>query len=366
MARAGGRAPELARLLCVVAAIVLAGTVLAVAFGLRGAGAARAAAPQARADGQPCDPAPSWLSLGEPAVSPRDPLSACFARSSQAEAPLQLANNGSWPLLIAVSGPVGQDEYWFSGRVDAALASALQTVGSGGDQQVVVLGPRRRATLKIGRPPPVQALQEIRIDPSRGIQATLGGLAWTFLHDARQRAVVPAAVERCVASTLVRAVSPGAPSPHALALMRLCVMGAAAHPGNAMSTIRALASSLLSQRSFDRAADAARGAVQASAIELAIAGSAPSPVNPAIHISVPGLGSVADGTRTAVRLSATGGTAPYRFYIWQEPGAAPVPSWVRLSPAGTLTIAPPDGASQRVALTIYAVDAAGYLSQDLP
>ncbi len=299
-------------------------------------------------------------------MSPRDPLSACFARSSQAEAPLQLANNGSWPLLIAVSGPVGQDEYWFSGRVDAALASALQAVGSGASQQVIVLGPHRRATLKLGRPPPVQALQEIRIDPSRGVHATLGGLAWMFLHDVRQRAVVPAAVERCVASTLVRAVSPVAASPYALALMRRCVVSAAAHAGNAMSTIRGLASSLLSQSSFDRAAGAARGAVHASAIELAIAGSAPDPVNPGIRITAPGLGSVADGTRTIVRLSATGGAAPYRFYIWQEPGGAPVPSWVRLSPAGTLTIAPPDGASQRVALMIYAVDANGYVSQDLP
>lgn len=367
LVRARRRLLWLAGLLAGVQVVVLAGTVLAVAgAGLHGTAGADAGAPGELAGADVCAPAPSWLSGGEPAVSAHDPLSACFAHSSPAEAPLALANNGSWPLLIAVSGPVGLDEYWFSGRVDAALASSLRPVGSGADEQVIVLGPHRRATLKIGRPPPASASQEIRVVPSHGVGATLGGLAWTFLRDLRQRGPVPAAVERCVASPLVRAASSVGPSRHTLALMRLCVLGAAAHAGHATGRIRALAGSLLSGRAFDRAAEAARGVALASAIDLAIAGSAPSPVNPEIHIAAPDLGSVYDGTRTVAHLSATGGVAPYRFYIWQEPGGPSVPSWVRLTPAGILTIAPPEGASQHVELTIYAIDANGYLSQDVP
>jgi hypothetical protein len=348
--------------------------------GLRGAGAAGALAlgpaGAVPAGAGACEPAPSWLAGATPPARDRGPLSACFARSSEAEAPLQLANGGPRALLITVSGPVvALDEYWFSGRVDAALASGLAQPGGGagagsgtGEQgeQVIVLGPHRRATLTIGRPPPAPATQAIRIVAAHGVAETLAGLAWQFMHDARQLAPVPAAVQSCATATLRRASSPAGVGRDQLALMRACVARAAAHAGRAARRVRALASSLLSERAFERVADSAGGEARAAPIVLSVAGSAPGPINPQIHIAIPSLGTVVDGARTIVRLHASGGRAPYRFYIWREPGAAPVPSWVRLAPRGTLTIAPPTGASLHVQLTIYAIDAEGYFSQDLP
>lgn len=345
-------------------AIVLAGLAAAPAgVGVPAAGAPPSAAPGSRPDLAACAPAPPWLSVGTLPDGSYGALSACFARSSQAEAPLQLANDGPRALLIAVSGPVELDEYWFSGRVDAALETSLQGAGASGEDQVIVLGPHQRATLTIGRPPPAPGRRELRIAPARGVAAALAAVAWTFVHDARQRGPVPASVQRCVASTLFGIRSDGGEAQRALAPLRRCVLATA---GRTASGLRALASTLLSGGALAKAIDPAEGGRRASPIELAIAGSPPAPVNPAIHIAIPELGSVVDGTRTVVRLTASGGTAPYRFYIWQEPGAAAVPSWVRLAPRGTLAIAPPAGASLNVNLMIYAVDATGDYSQDLP
>lgn len=333
---------------------------------LAGAGPLAAGSPtavrSARIELAPCAAAPSWLSVGVLPNGSRGPLSACFARSNQAEAPLQLANDGPRALLITVTGPVELDEYWFSGRVDAALASGLQGAGSGAAEQVIVLGPHRRATLTIGRPPPTAERQEISVTPARGVTATLTAVAWTFVHSARHRGPVPAGVQRCVASTLFDVSLTTGRAQGALTPLRRCILAAA---GQA-STIRALASSLLSDGALARAAALARGEPDAPPIDLAIPASPPAPVDPSIRIAVPDLGSVIDGTRTVIRLRASGGTAPYRFYIWREPGAAPAPDWVRLAPRGTLVIAPPAGATLSVNLVLYAVDATGYYSQDLP
>ncbi|HXW58795.1 MAG TPA: hypothetical protein VEJ23_04890 [Solirubrobacteraceae bacterium] len=330
------------------------------------AGTPPAAAQSARAGLVACAAAPSWLSVGTLPDGSGGPLSACFARSSEAEAPLELSNDGARALLLAVTGPVELDEYWFSGRVDAALATSLQGVGSGGDEQVVVIGPHRRTTLTIGRPPPAGERQEIGIATARGPAGALAAVGWTFLHDAREHAPIPAGVERCVASTLLGVGLVAARAQHALSPMRQCVQDAVDHAPGAASAIRADASRLLSDAALAGAARSGRGVPEVSPIDLAIAGSPPGPVNPDIRIALPDLSSVFDGTRTVSRLSASGGTAPYRFYVWQEPGGAPVPSWVRLAPRGTLAIAPPAGASLSVKLTIYAVDADGYYSQDLP
>lgn len=73
-----------------------------------------------------------------------------------------------------------------------------------------------------------------------------------------------------------------------------------------------------------------------------------------------------DGVSTVARLTASGGVAPYRFYLLTEPGGAPVPSWVRLTAAGILTITPPRGASLQLMLLVFAVDATGEYSEDIP
>ncbi len=296
----------------------------------------------------------------------RAALTACFeAGSTQAEASLALVNHLRRAQLVTVGGSsLGFVEYPFSDAAGARSARDLESTSASGGR-VIVIGPGERVTLRIGRPPPQTALQEIRVDPARGAAATLAGLAWTFVNRARPR-TIPTRVRACLSLALHKAASPAGASDRALAAMRSCVLRASGSAAHFRVTLRSLAKSLLAQRAFDFAARLQRSQPAPTAVVVAIPGSAPTPVNPAIRVIFPPLGAVLDGSSTTVRLSATGGVAPYRFYIRSEPGIALVPAWVRLAPDGTLTITPPQNASARVVLTVYVVDAQGDYSEDLP
>jgi hypothetical protein len=308
--------------------------------------------------------APSWLSSGPPVRGGRDLLSGCIGpASNEDEALVSVASSRDYAQLVAVTGAaVGSVQVAVSGALGGELAAALAGESSG--RRLFVLGPYGRATVTIDRPSWQPQTQTITIAPARGAPSALAGRAWSFLSAARAGGSLPGRLSSCLAASLARGPSASGAPPGALAQMRGCVRGAGSSAVDA--GLGALARALISERAFSHAVTLELREPMSVPMRLSIPVSPPGPVNPSIRIVLPALGAVLDGMRTVGRLSASGGVAPYRFYIRREAGAPAVPSWVTLTPDGMLTIAPPLGADANVTLMVYAVDATGAFSQSPP
>jgi len=86
----------------------------------------------------------------------------------------------------------------------------------------------------------------------------------------------------------------------------------------------------------------------------------PPTENPNIHLGNLSFGALPTGQQTIEHLTASGGTPPYSFAIWNDPGnVANVPSWVNVASDGIVTIDPPAGTNQSVSFYVYASDATG-------
>lgn len=71
-------------------------------------------------------------------------------------------------------------------------------------------------------------------------------------------------------------------------------------------------------------------------------------------------GTITDGQTTSEQLTASGGHAPYRYYIYNNPtNMVNVPSWATLSVNGVLTLNPPPGDQGTYSFYVYAFDNTG-------
>jgi hypothetical protein len=314
-----------------------------------------------------CGQAPSWIAAGALPVTARSLLSACFAAgSNQAEALVSVNSNRDYAQLITVGGAgAGLVRSSLPDALGAGLAALLAGAGTEGAPRALVLRPYGHVTFTVDRPAGL-ASRQIEIALAQGVPSALAGRVWTFLSAARARGLAAAGIESCLAVSLAGALSPLPAPSRLLSRMRLCVRRGTPSDTHVGRVLRGLASGLLSERLLVRAVAREGHGQPGSEIALTIPASAPGPVNPGIRVLAPSIPAVSDGRRTVEHLSASGGTAPYRFYLLGEPGAPNPPSWVTLAPDGTLTIAPPDGVSLDVSLTVYVIDADGDYSQEVP
>lgn len=314
-----------------------------------------------------CETAPAWISTASLPNAARDTLSACFsARSDQAEALLSVSSTRDYAELITLSGRVDFGKSSFAGFVGAGLAALLHGFSSA-SSEVLVLGPYEHATLSIDRPAPEVPTKTLRLSAALGVPSALAGRVWSFLSAAaRRRVVVPHGIKSCLAASLVGSASSAHVAAALLGRTERCVTDATTSGTQPERLLRALAGALLSKGLLIRAAALERREPRAAGVAFTIPRTRAGPVNPKIHVTVADLGDVSDGRATVEHLHASGGTPPYRYYLWSEPGVPPVPSWVDLAPDGTLSLEPPGGTSTDVSLSVYVIDANGYSSQDVP
>ena len=313
-----------------------------------------------------CTSVASWITARPTASVGPARISACLSPSTtQTGALLNVTNNRDYAQLITITGAPAQVVGLSpSNRPGAQLQRLLAALG--GTEDLLVLGPYARATVALDRPPPATAARQIAVSAAGNQLSALAGRAWTVLSAAAHGSSLPALAPGCLATALVGAAS-SAITPRCVArcdatlrgwrVERRDTSGAAAHGSRRRRAIAAGA------RPLGRAGGEGSGRDRRL---LCDPGSAPGAVDPSIRIGLPALGTVPDGVSTVARLTASGGVAPYRFYLLTEPGGAPVPSWVRLTAAGILTITPPRGASLQLMLLVFAVDATGEYSEDIP
>ena len=307
-----------------------------------------------------CGSPPSWIDSVTLPDSSQDPLPACFSnKSNQAEAVLNVVNNRGYAQTVTVSGAkIDVAKSPFAGSFEGQIGKLLAQLSSGNGPSAFVLGPGESASITIDAPPPQPAVQEVHIDPAPKTASGVGALAWALLTTAKDQIGVPLDIENCVMAAVYNTVSADRGPDSAIAQMHSCVDAAAT--GTAKSVLGKLAFGFLVDDFFYKLLDLEDSEVYPAKIEFTIPGSNPTFTNPNIHVGPANYGTLPDGTTTIEHLTATGGTPPYRYYIWNEPeNAAKVPSWVKLATDGTLTIEAPASASGEVSFYVYAFDSNG-------
>ena len=307
-----------------------------------------------------CGGAPSWLDEVSLPDSNQDPLPVCFSSSSNdAEALLNMVNNRGYAQVITISGAkIDVAKSHLADSLEGEAATLFAALGSTDNSSTFILGPGDSATVTIDRPAPQQAAQEVHIDQAPEIASGVGELAWAVLSTASDSVSVPVDRVDCIMSAVYNASSSGRDPSSAIDQMNSCIDAAAA--GTAKDLLEKLSYGLLVDDFFYKVIDLEGDSLYPPQTGFTIPGSNPTFTSPDIHISPLNLGTLPDGQTTTVQLTATGGTAPYLFYVWNEPvNAAKVPSWVHLATDGTLTIEPPAGISDEVRFAVYAFDASG-------
>ncbi len=341
------------RAVAALAAALCAVSLIAV---LAWASSAGGAGPSALASG--CGPVPAWIEAATLADEAQDPLPSCFsARSNQAEAVLSIANNRPYAQLVTVAGgPLDLAESSFEDPLDASLSALLENLGPAEGLSAFVIGPGESATLAIDRPAPGPGL-EVHIDAAGDNAFAVAAVVLRFLSAAASQRLLGADTRSCVASVLHGALQRPPHPEGALRRVHACVEDAHLPP-RAETLLRGLASRLLRDDFFQSVIRRQGTEPHPARIALAVAPSDPDLINPEIRLGPASFGTVTAGSRTVEHLSATGGEPPYRFYAVPEAGGPGVPAWLHLSPAGTLILEAPPGATA-VMLPVEVVDSTG-------
>lgn len=336
--------------ICAVLGVVSLGAVLAPA-------SSASVTPAARTPGG-CAAPPAWIAAAALPQEGQEPLEACFSgESNQAKALLSVVNNRPYAQLITVTGAeLDVSESSFAGSEEGALSRLLTTASAGAGSSALLLAPGADATLAIDRPAP-GAAHVVHIAAASDNAFAVAAVTWTLLSTAAGHLRLPTATQSCIASVLYRAlVNPPQPE---LALRRVhsCLNTApvSQRPG---ALLRGLAARLLRGALFHRIIHRQGTEPRPDRIAFSVPASNPELINPEIRLGPASFHNVPGGGRIVERLTATGGTAPYRFYIVPEPGGPGVPSWLHLASDGILTLEPPAGAAA-VSLPVEVVDSAG-------
>lgn len=305
-----------------------------------------------------CGQRPSWI---ESATLPResqDSLDGCFSSDPpQAEALLSIASTRPYAQLITVSGAtLDLAESSFASSLEASFSGLLAGSSAVSRRSAFLLGPGAGPTLAIERPLPGGA-HEVLIGRAPANASAVAAVAWTLLRLATEHRWLPTATRSCIATAVYGALSSPPQPEEAFRRIHLCV-NAAGLGGHAEKLLRALAGRVLRGRSFERVIHREAADSPHAQMVFTIAPSNPNLIDPAIHLGSASFGSVPAGVRTVEHLSASGGVAPYRFYLVPEPGGPGVPRWLKLAAGGTLVLEPPPGASS-VNLPVEVVDSRG-------
>jgi hypothetical protein len=305
-----------------------------------------------------CGATPAWIQSATLSSVATAPLLSCFeSSSSQAEAVLRITNQRPYAQLITVSGAtLDIAESSFAGSLELELSRLLANLSPAGTPSPFLLGPGQGASVSIDRPAP-GAAQVVLLYPAPGNAFAVGALAFKLLSSASKRALLGAGTESCIATAVHGALS--TPPEPELALRRIhaCV-NAAPLQANAERLLQKLASSVLRNAAFRQIIHREGSEAHPARIAYTTAPSNPNLPNAAIKLSPANIGALRAGQLTVRHLAASGGAPPYRFYLVPEAGGPAVPSWLKLSADGTLSIEPPAGGSS-FNFTIEVVDSNG-------
>ena len=318
----------------------------------------RPASPASAPGPSACAPRPSWIETATTPEEAQSPFESCFsARSSLAEAVLSITNNRPYAQLLTVTGAtLDLAESGFAGAQETAFSRVLADVSPASGPSAFLLGPSQSAILAIDRPPPGPA-QDVQIVAAPGNAFAVAALAWRLVSAAAARGWLPASTRSCIASAVYGGL-PGPPHPREqLERVDACV-DSAPLASHAKRVLHGLAASLLVDRAFKEVIHRQGTEPRPARISFAVPPSDPYLTNPAIQLQGANIGSIPSDSRIVRHLGASGGVAPYRFYIVPEAGGPPVPSWLHLAADGTLIIEPPTG-SLAVDLDVEVVDSRG-------
>ena len=301
---------------------------------------------------------PPWVHSVTLPYSKQAPLPICFSAEGSSEATLSMVNNRGFAQLVSISGiPIDLHTSHFSDTLDGTIASGLASHDHGTNYSYFVLGPGQTADVSIERPPPTLASLSVHIATATPTASAAAEMAWAFATTAKDQLGVPVAAMNCLWSDVYNARTGGS-SASIVDELNSCGSTIATVAGGAVrEAVGNLAKGLLVANFFYKIVDSEFDPDYAPDIGFTIPGTNPSATNPSIHVGPSSFGTISSGEETTEQLSASGGQAPYRYYIYiGSANDGRVPSWVRLAPTGALTLDPPAGDQSSYSFYVYAFD----------
>jgi hypothetical protein len=307
-----------------------------------------------------CTSAPGWIDGVTMPDAPQDALPMCIANGSDdAKVLVSVVNNRGYAQIVRISGAsFDLHQSRFAGSVDGQFAKVWAQLASAQGSGMFVLGPGEGATVAIKRPAtqPIGNV-DVHIRAAAHDASAVAAVAWALLNTAKDAVGVPVAMTDCVLRTVYNATADDRGSASALAQIRACTDAANGLAAQPRAVLASLAKGLLVDDFFFKLVDLQFGDLNAPDAGFTIPGRNPTSAGIAVNGD---LGQVPAGKHSDRLMTASGGTPPYRFAVWNSPAnTADVPGWVTVSPDGRVSIDPPATFAGRVSFYVYASDSAG-------
>jgi hypothetical protein len=307
---------------------------------------------------------PSWAPDARFPIGRNDALPLCASvRSDKHTLYLNMVNNRGYAQVVHVTNAkISVPQSSWGDSLEDTVGKAFARLESKTANSTFMIAPGDRVTLAIPRPPAQVAPRTVSIDAAAEGGTVLAALGWAFLNRAKQVVSLPADMLDCVVGYLYNNLASGPSAVSVLGQVRSCVSGAASLAGDGARIVAI-------REALEKVADVAI----ATDIWFAVADLRVDKLFPphydfdipgtgttddSIHLGSTDYGTLPAGQVSVEQLTASGGTGPYTFHLYNADDSA-VPSWVTLAPDGTLTINAPAGTSATVAFHVYAVDHTG-------
>ena len=308
-----------------------------------------------------CGAAPSWVDgLSFPDV-PNDSLPSCIGSGSNASTLyIHVVNNRGYAQFVTTSGAsIDVSRSSWRDSLESTIANGLAKLSTGNTPSSFLLAPGSQATIAIDRPPSSFGETTVTLHSAPQGSTAAAAMGWALLNKLEAELGSGVDATNCVIGYLHNTLSGDPSVSSVVGQLHSCASAAAASlKGSAKTAAEKIASAVLVTDFFYKLIDLETAEAYPPEISFSIPGE--NPTNPDIHLGNLDFGTLPVGRQTVEHLTASGGTAPYSFAIWNDPSnEANVPSWVNVASDGTVTIDPPSGTDQSVNFYVYATDANG-------
>jgi hypothetical protein len=308
-----------------------------------------------------CGAAPSWVNGLSFPDSPNDSLPSCIGSGSNASTLyIHVVNNRGYAQFITASGAsIDVSHSSLGDSLESTIANGLAKLSAGNTPSSFLLAPGSRATLAIDRPPTSFGETTVTLHSAPQGSTAAAAMGWALLNKLKAEFGTRVDATNCVIGYLHNTLSANPSVSSVVTQLHSCASAATAGlRGSAKTAAEKIASAVLVTDFFYKLIDLETDEAYPPQISFSIPGK--NPTNPDIHLGNLDFGTLPAGQQTVEHLTASGGTAPYAFAVWNDPpNLANVPGWVNVAPDGTVTINPPSGTDQSVSFFVYATDANG-------
>jgi len=307
------------------------------------------------------DGPPSWIQDASLPDSHEVPLPMCFTSDSDGtKAVLHMVNNRGYAMRVTVTGARFDPHVSrFGDTLESDVADALAAVTPTDGPQTFLIAPGSAAWLTFAKPADQPASQLVSIDPAATAPAgDVAAVAWSLLTTIEDQVGRRTDLTDCVMSAAYN-VSSDSDAVSALDQFHHCTDAVAGDLGGKAGMVaKKLGLAIASVDVLTKVRDLRFDELFPPQISFTIKGT--GVVDNDIQVGPYYIGKITPGQAYSLQLSATGGTGPYEFHLYDgDVNGNNPPPWASLSTTGRLTLNPPADDNGAYLFYVYAFDGAG-------